>query len=110
MEKSNQKKLVQKISEAAAKINLKGDLSAGYIWAPYVPLYLPATMSQSKKIMFVKEWLEYKKNLEELSIHGLELTEVSKFKPNPLIASRYALKNINPGFYGVINVENLNKK
>lgn len=77
------------MKEEIKVVKIDGGLDAGYIYAPYVPLYLePIEFDEwkEKPFMKVKEWLESKKKS---------------------IESRYADKPIRTGYYGVVNVENL---
>ena len=99
----NNRELIGKILKAAESISKKGknSMEAGYIWAPYVPIN-EVEIIQKHHIMKVKEWLKrnsYSAIIEEGFI------DQGKY----IVESRYASKMINNKFYGVVNVESLNK-
>ena len=74
MEKSEQKKLVGKIIQAADIISKKGRtaMDAGIIYAPWAPIagIYPYTR---KKVMLVKEWLEERRKNQHIEA---ELTRI----------------------------------
>lgn len=92
-----------------------------YIWAPYVSkVEKLQDLSSSYGIMDdspfiilkVKEWLFYHRKevgmvdliAKEIDKHILEQT----MKLGGKIASRYATKEVNPKFYGVIKINDIN--
>lgn len=84
------------------------DLEPGYVWAPYIPKNLESRIFEyRKKIMTVKDWLNMKTYGVDVEA---ELTRTLTEEIGKLTESRYAAKKINPKFYGVINVDNLDNK
>lgn len=75
----------------------------GYSYVDYKTILA----DEPKSFMKVKEWLAQKKqsklNQTQFISPGVFTTESDTSE----LESRYAAKQINPNFYGVVNVENL---